>query len=230
MVAVVDHLTGHAAIDADVLARDEACLVATEEEHHMGNVHGVAHTASRLLRGIRTFVHGVGRVYPSGGDGVDPRPSRQAHGQGMREGGDASLGGRVALCLRLAHAVARGGDVDDGCALSQVLLQQFHQIEGGGDAHTQGILELLVGALVDAPHQGQGVVDDDIHLGVLAQHLGDVAHKVVALLLVNHIHYGSLLAKLIGNASANATGTAGHNHYFIFKHNSILFTTLYRKK
>ena len=27
MVAVVDHLTGHAAIDADVLARDEACLV-----------------------------------------------------------------------------------------------------------------------------------------------------------------------------------------------------------
>ena len=76
--------------------------------------------------------------------------------------------------------------------------------------------------------RGQGVVDDDIHLGVLAQHLGDVAHKVVALLLVNHIHYGSLLAELIGNASANATGAAGHNHYFIFKHNSILFTTLYR--
>ena len=31
MVAVVDHLAGHAAIDADVLARDKACLVATEE-------------------------------------------------------------------------------------------------------------------------------------------------------------------------------------------------------
>ena len=65
--------------------------------------------------------------------------------------------------------------------------------------------------------RGQGVVDDDIHLGVLAQHLGDVAHKVVALLLVNHIHYGSLLAKLIGNASANATGTASHDDYSVFE-------------
>ena len=120
---MVDHLTSHAAIDADVLARDEASLVATEEEHHMGNVHGVAHAAGRLLRGIGAFVHGVGGVYPSGGDGVDPRPPRQAHGQGVREGGNASLGGRVALGLRLAHAVARGRDVDDGCALSQVLLQ-----------------------------------------------------------------------------------------------------------
>ena len=76
--------------------------------------------------------------------------------------------------------------------------------------------------------RGQGVVDDDIHLGVLAQHLGDVAHKVVALLLVNHIHYGSLLAKLIGNASAYSVGTTGYYDHFIFKHNSILFTTLYR--
>ena len=193
----------------------------------MGNVHGIAHAAGRLLRGVGTFVDGVGRVYPSGGDGVDPCPSRQAHGQGVREGSDASLGGRVTLCLRLAHAVARGGDIDDGCALGQVVLQQFHQIEGGGDAHTQGILELLVGALVDASHQGQGVVDDDIDLGVLAQYLGgkglqhlllgDVAHKVVALLLVNHIYYGSLLAKLIGNASANATGTASHDDYSVFE-------------
>ena len=67
--------------------------------------------------------------------------------------------------------------------------------------------------------RGQGVVDDDIHLGVLAQHLlpGDVAHEVVALLLVNHIHYGSLLAKLIGNASANATGTASHDDNSVFE-------------
>ena len=29
VVAVVDHVAGHAAIDADVLTSDEACLVAT---------------------------------------------------------------------------------------------------------------------------------------------------------------------------------------------------------
>ena len=81
MVAVVDHLTGHAAIDADVLARDEACLLATEEEDHVGYVHRVAHPARGLLNGIGTFVSGICRVYPTRRDGVDPGPPCQTYRQ-----------------------------------------------------------------------------------------------------------------------------------------------------
>jgi hypothetical protein len=45
---------------------------------------------------------------------------------------------------------------------------------------------------------------------------------VFALLLVNYIDYGSLTAKLIGNASAYAVGTTGHYDYFIFEHKYII--------
>ena len=38
IVAVVYHLTGHAAVDADVLAGDEAGLVGAEIQHHIGDV------------------------------------------------------------------------------------------------------------------------------------------------------------------------------------------------
>ena len=39
-IIVIDHLPGHAAVDTNVFARDEACLVGTEIQHHIGNVHG----------------------------------------------------------------------------------------------------------------------------------------------------------------------------------------------
>ena len=39
MIAMVNHLAGHAAVNADVLTRDVACFVGTEEHHHIGEIH-----------------------------------------------------------------------------------------------------------------------------------------------------------------------------------------------
>ena len=72
MIAVVNHLPGHATVDADIFACDESCLVRTEEQHHIGNVHRVAHTSCRLLYGICTFIFLIVRVNPSRRNGVDP--------------------------------------------------------------------------------------------------------------------------------------------------------------
>ena len=37
-IVVVNHLPGHAAVDADVLTGDKSGLVGTEKEHHVGNL------------------------------------------------------------------------------------------------------------------------------------------------------------------------------------------------
>ena len=39
---MVNHLTGHASVDADILACDEAGFVGAEEQYHIGDVHRVA--------------------------------------------------------------------------------------------------------------------------------------------------------------------------------------------
>ena len=70
VVSVVNHLLGHATVNADVLTRNETCLVAAKEQHHIGNVHWIADSAGRLLRGIGTFVNGVCRIYPTRGNGI----------------------------------------------------------------------------------------------------------------------------------------------------------------
>ena len=42
MIAMVNHLPGHASVDADILACDESRLVGAEEQHHIGDIHRVA--------------------------------------------------------------------------------------------------------------------------------------------------------------------------------------------
>ena len=42
MIAMVNHLPGHAAVDADILACDESRLVGAEEQHQIGDIHRVA--------------------------------------------------------------------------------------------------------------------------------------------------------------------------------------------
>ena len=113
VVGVVDHLPCHAAVDADVLARDEAGLVRGQEERHVGDVQGMADASGGLLGGVRALVDGVGRVDPAGGNGVDPDPACQADGQGVGQSGNAAFCGGVALTLGLAHPVPGGGNVDD---------------------------------------------------------------------------------------------------------------------
>lgn len=58
---MVDHKPGLTAINADVLAGDETGFVGGQEQHRVGDVQRIAHTACRLLDGIGAFVDGVGR-------------------------------------------------------------------------------------------------------------------------------------------------------------------------
>ena len=62
---MINHLAGHAAIDADVLARDETSLVRAKIEHHVGYIQRVANTTSGLLNGIGAFIDFVIRINPT---------------------------------------------------------------------------------------------------------------------------------------------------------------------
>ena len=103
---MIDHLAGHAAIDADVLARDESGLVGAEIEHHIGNVQRIPHTTDWLLCGIGTFIDGVGDVNPTRRDGVYTYLSGKTDSQGMSQRRNAAFCCRIAFRLRLAHTVA----------------------------------------------------------------------------------------------------------------------------
>ena len=58
MVAVVNHLVSHSAVDANVLAGDESSLVGAKKQHHVGYVHGIAHAPGGMLRGVGARVLG----------------------------------------------------------------------------------------------------------------------------------------------------------------------------
>ena len=105
MIAMVNHLASHAAIDADVLPRDEARFVGTEEHHHVGDVHRITYSANGMLNGIRPLIDSIGCIYPSWRYAVHMHLSCKADSQRMGQGGYAAFGSRVALGLRLAHAV-----------------------------------------------------------------------------------------------------------------------------
>ena len=63
---MVDHLLGHATIDAYVFTGDEAGFVGAEEEYHVGYVRGMPHTPCGMLLGIGAFVEGSCGVDPTG--------------------------------------------------------------------------------------------------------------------------------------------------------------------
>ena len=97
--------------------------------------------------------------------------------------------------------------------------QQLGQIERRGDAHRQGIGEFLPGAIVNAFHQWEGVVDQIIHVPAFFNHgrretlqiflLRHVAHEPAAQLDVDDVHRGAFPAKSVGNGPADAVGPAG---------------------
>ena len=72
MVTVVDHQPGLTAVDADILAGDEAGFGGCQKQHHIGNVQRVTNPPGRLLDSISTFIDGVSGVDPAGGDGMYP--------------------------------------------------------------------------------------------------------------------------------------------------------------
>ena len=92
---MIDHLAGHAAVDADVLAGDEAGLVGAEIQHHVGDVQRVPYPTRRLLHGVGTLIDGVLGVDPARGYGVDAHLPCQTDRQRVGQRGDATLGGSV---------------------------------------------------------------------------------------------------------------------------------------
>ena len=77
--AVVDHLPGHAAVDADVFTRDKPSFLRAEKQRHLRDIHRVADPGDGLLHGIGAFVRAVFRVDPAGGEGVDAHFSCKAY-------------------------------------------------------------------------------------------------------------------------------------------------------
>ena len=227
MIAMVNHLAGHATVDADVLARDEASFVGAEVHHHIGDIHGIADATCGLLSGIGTLIDGACSVYPAWRDGIDPYTTRKADCQRMGQCGNTALGSGIALGLGLAHTVTRGGYIHDGSPLGKKGSEEFSQIERGCNANAQGILELLVTALVDSLHQRQGVIDEIVHpaifvddlLGKPFQYLlvGNITHVVVSLLLINHADVCARLLKLIGDTTSYSLCSSSHDDYFILK-------------
>ena len=130
VIPLVDHQPGLAAVDAYVLVGDETGLARSQEQDHIFDIQGIAHTARRLLDGVRAFVGGVRGVDPAGGDGVDPDFSCKTGRQRMGQCGDAALGGGVAFGLGLAHAVPGGGNIDDAGPGDKVGRKQLGKIEG----------------------------------------------------------------------------------------------------
>ena len=122
-IVVVDHLFGHTAINADVLARDEARLVRGEEENHVRNVERIADATREVLRGVRSGIGLERSVDPARRDRIDADAPGQARGKRMRERGNAAFGRRVTFRLRLTHPVTRRRDVDDGRALREVVFE-----------------------------------------------------------------------------------------------------------
>lgn len=64
MIAMINHLSGHATVDADVFACDESCLVRAEKQHHIGNVQWIANTSCRLLHRICALIFLIVSIYP----------------------------------------------------------------------------------------------------------------------------------------------------------------------
>ena len=109
---MVNHLLGHATVNADILASDEACLFAAKKQHHMGYVHGISHPTGRLLDGIGTFVNGISHIYLTRRNGVYPCSSRQAYRQCVRECRNAPFGCRIALGGELSISYR---EIEPGC-------------------------------------------------------------------------------------------------------------------
>ena len=171
VLAVVNHLAGHAAVDADVFACDKTSFVAAKKQHHVGNVHRVANSASRLLCSVWTVVNGVCGVNPARRNRIYPCFARQAYCQRMCKRSNASFGCCVTFGLWLAHAVARRRNIYNRCSLCQVFLKQFYQVEWCCNSHTQSVLKLFVAASVYTFHLRKSIVDNNVNIFVLAQHL-----------------------------------------------------------
>ena len=133
----------------------------------------------------------------------------------------------------LAHAVAGGGNIDDGRTGRKGFVKQLCKVERRRNAHRKRVAEFLIGTFVHTAGDGQSVVDEHIHPAMLFQHIcgkclqhalvGNIAHIVAALCLVNDAHMRALLFKLLRHAQPDAVRAAGDNDHFVLKHGKLSF-------
>ena len=227
-IIMIDHLPGHATIDADILAGDKSCLVRAQEQHHIGNIQGIANSARGMLSGIRTLVDRVIRVDPSGRHRVYPNLSRQAHGHGMGQSSNSALGCRIAFTLRLAHAIPGRRNIHDAGTFRVIGQEQLAQTERRTDPHPKGVVKFLPGAIMDAPEIRLCIVNEAIYPAVICNDLlretdqclliANVTDKIRVIQQINGTDLGAGLPKLLADTLSNASGTAGNHHNFIPKH------------
>ena len=48
-IAMIDHLASHSPIYADILSGNKACLIGTEVQYHIGDIHRVTDSACGVL-------------------------------------------------------------------------------------------------------------------------------------------------------------------------------------
>ncbi len=68
---MINHLPSHTTIYTDILARNEACLIGTKKQYHIGNIQRIANSPCRVLKSIGAFINFIVSVYPTRGDRVD---------------------------------------------------------------------------------------------------------------------------------------------------------------
>ena len=126
---MIYHLSSHAAINTDVLTRDETSLVRAKKEYHIGYIQWIANTSSRLLNGIGTFIDGVGRVNPSRRYAVYTHLSCKTDCQGVSQSHNATFCCRITFRLWLTHTVTRGRYIDDGRSFGEMWSKELGEIE-----------------------------------------------------------------------------------------------------
>lgn len=227
MIAVVDHLTSHPAVNADILARDEACHIRAEIQHHIGDIGWISNPAYRLLHGICAFVNAVIIVDSPGRDGIDPHLAGKTDRKRVRERRNTALCGCVALGLGLAHPVSGGRDVDDTCPFGKMRCEEFGKIKRRGHANLQSVFKILVTAILNAAHFGRGVVDEVVHVTKVGNHLcgkflkrcfvRQIPYEIIVREQVDDAHRRARRLKLLADAPADAPRTARYNGDLIFE-------------
>ena len=148
----------------------------------------------------------------------------------MGQGGNAALGGGVALRLRLAHAVPGRGNIDDGRPGRKIRRKELGQVKGRGNAHPQGIVEGVVVAGVQAGHYGQGVVYQYVHPAIFPDDLlregfqvrlpPHISHEIGIGQQVNHANVLACPGEFVRDGFPDALGSASYHNYPIPKHGS----------
>src|ERR1700732_1585713 len=104
---LVDHLSGHAAVDHETGSGHETRSVAIEEKGgHFRDVLGPAHASCRMLEMVlapQLLFLLTSHDDPAGADAVHPHLGSEADRQGVGQRHEPALAGRIGFGVRLGH-------------------------------------------------------------------------------------------------------------------------------